>query len=91
MTPTSAKALLEAGYKIYVERSPGRIFDDEEFEAVGATLVPEGSWVDAPGNAIILGLKELPESDGMSFSVANFQTHACQLIPLTYFWTPQRP
>lgn len=67
MTPTTAKALLEAGYKIYVERSPGRIFDDEEFEAVGATLVPEGSWVDAPADAIILGLKELPESDSMSF------------------------
>lgn len=67
MTPTTAKALLEAGYKIYVERSPGRIFDDEEFEAVGVTLVPKGSWVDAPADTIILGLKELPESDGMSF------------------------
>lgn len=94
MTPASAKALLEAGYKINVEKSPGRIFDDEEFEAVGATLVPEGSWVDAPGDAIILGLKELPESDGMSFchpSIANFQTHACQLISLTLFWTPSAP
>lgn len=86
MTPTTAKALLEAGYKINVERSPGRIFDDEEFEAVGATLVPEGSWVDAPGTAIILGLKELPESDGMSFchpASQLFKLMLCQLISLT--------
>lgn len=91
MTPTTAKALLEAGYKINVERSPVRIFDDEEFEAVGASLVPEGSWVDAPDDAIILGLKELLESDGMSFCHPASQTHACQLISLTCFWTSQRP
>lgn len=44
-----------------VERSPVRIFEDEEFEKVGATLVPEGSWVDAPTDHVIVGLKELPE------------------------------
>lgn len=43
-----------------VERSHERIFDDEEFEAVGATLVSEGSWVNAPKEHIIVGLKELP-------------------------------
>ncbi|KAH0562086.1 mitochondrial Homoaconitase [Trichoglossum hirsutum] len=63
LTPTTTKALLDAGYIVNVERSPGRIFDDGEFEAVGATLVPEGSWVDAPKDHIIVGLKELPESD----------------------------
>lgn len=67
MTPSTVKALLEAGYKVNVERSPGRIFDDNEFEAVGATLVPEGYWVDAPKDAIILDLKELPESGCISF------------------------
>lgn len=61
MTPTTTKALIDAGYKVNVERSPERIFDDSEFEAVGATLVPEGSWVDAPADHIIIGLKELPE------------------------------
>lgn len=61
LTPTTTKALLDAGYKVNVERSPERIFDDSEFEAVGATLVPEGSWVDAPQDNIIVGLKELPE------------------------------
>jgi len=61
VTPTTAKALIDAGYKVNIERSPERIFDDSEFEAVGATLVPEGSWVDAPTDHIIIGLKELPE------------------------------
>lgn len=61
LTPTTTKALLDAGYNVNVERSPERIFDDSEFEAVGATLVPEGSWVDAPHDHIIIGLKELPE------------------------------
>ncbi|KAI9824989.1 MAG: mitochondrial Homoaconitase [Sarea resinae] len=61
LTPTTAKALIDAGYVVNVERSPERIFDDEEFEKVGATLVPEGSWPEAPADHIIIGLKELPE------------------------------
>lgn len=61
LTPTTTKALIDAGYKVNVERSPERIFDDSEFEAVGATLVPTGSWVDAPEDHIIIGLKELPQ------------------------------
>ena len=51
-----------------VERSStdphfARIFKDEEFEVVGATLVEEGSWETAPKDRIIIGLKELPEAD----------------------------
>lgn len=61
LTPTTAKALLDAGYDVRVERSKQRIFDDEEFAAVGCTLLPEGCWTKAPEDHIILGLKELPE------------------------------
>jgi saccharopine dehydrogenase (NAD+, L-lysine-forming) len=60
LTPTTTKALIDAGYKVNVERSPQRIFDDEEYEKVGATLVPEDTWRDAPEDSIIVGLKELP-------------------------------
>lgn len=63
LTPTTTKALIDAGYTVNVERSPGRIFDDAEFAAVGANLVPEGSWVSAPADQIIVGLKELEEKD----------------------------
>lgn len=67
MSPDSVKALLLAGYAVHVERSPGRIYKDDEFEAVGAHMIPEGSWVTAPKDHIILGLKELPE-DGSKYS-----------------------
>ncbi|PYH92593.1 cysteine proteinase [Aspergillus ellipticus CBS 707.79] len=64
LTPTTCKVLMDAGYKVTVERSTQRIFDDEDFAKIGAPLVEEGSWVkDAPKDAYVLGLKELPEED----------------------------
>lgn len=61
LTPSTTKALLEAGYPVNVERSSQNIFDDADYEKIGATLVPEGSWPDVPADHIIIGLKELPE------------------------------
>ncbi|KAK3067756.1 holo-[acyl-carrier-protein] synthase, partial [Coniosporium uncinatum] len=68
LTPTTTKKLIDAGYTINVERSPTdplykRIFPDKEFEDAGATLVEKGSWVNAPEDHIIIGLKELDDSD----------------------------
>ncbi|KAL3493634.1 hypothetical protein BJX62DRAFT_223681 [Aspergillus germanicus] len=64
LTPTTCKALIDAGYEVTIERSSQSIFDDEEFAKVGAPLVEEGSWVkDAPKDAYVLGLKELPEEE----------------------------
>ncbi|KAK3694247.1 hypothetical protein B0T22DRAFT_369535 [Podospora appendiculata] len=63
LTPKTTAELIKAGYVVNVERSPERIFEDDEFSAVGATLVPEGSWVDAPKEHIIVGLKELEEKE----------------------------
>lgn len=60
LTPTTTKQLIEAGYDVKVERSPQRIFEDKEFEKVGATLVEESTWRNAPKDTIIVGLKELP-------------------------------
>lgn len=67
LTPSTTKALIAAGYQVNVEKGSGRksgttrIFDDAEFEAAGATIVEEESWVDAPADHIIVGLKELRE------------------------------
>lgn len=63
ITPTTAKKLVDAGYQVNVERSPLSIFKDEEYEGTGAKLVPTGSWMDAPSEHIVVGLKELPEED----------------------------
>ncbi|CAN3375187.1 hypothetical protein DIURU_001111 [Diutina rugosa] len=61
LTPQTTKALLDAGFKVYVEESSQSTFSSDEYKAVGAEIVPEGSWVDAPTDRIIYGLKELPE------------------------------
>lgn len=73
MTPTTVKALIEAGYTINVERSAMRMFRDEEMAAAGATLVPEGSWPQVPKDHIIVGLKELPKDDCRFFASASFR------------------
>lgn len=78
LTPTTTAELIKAGYVVNVERSPERIFDDAEFEAVGATLVPEGSWVDAPADHIIVGLKELEEKECKSHHSAPSAAHAAR-------------
>jgi saccharopine dehydrogenase (NAD+, L-lysine-forming) len=61
LSPQGAKTLIDAGFKVTVECSSQNIFDDELYRQVSAELVPQGSWVNAPKAAIILGLKELPE------------------------------
>lgn len=63
ITPENTKKLLDAGFRVKVERSPHRCIKDEEYEKVGATLVPTETWPTAPRSSIILGLKELPESN----------------------------
>jgi len=77
LTPTTAKALIDAGYTVNVERSPVRIFDDSDFEKIGAKLVPEGSWPDVPAEHIIIGLKELPENDTFPLKHTHVQFAHC--------------
>ena len=61
LTPEGAKALIDAGFKLTVEESRTRILPLDGYIAAGAEVAPEGSWPDAPADAIIFGLKELPE------------------------------
>lgn len=62
LTPTTSKRLIEAGFKVIVERDTERIFNDSEYEKAGCELVENNSWPSAPTDIPILGLKELPES-----------------------------
>lgn len=77
LTPTTAKALIDAGFTVNVEKSSARIFDDEEFSSVGCTLVPTGSWREAPPDHIIVGLKELPEEE------CEWQKNPCRNLSTT--------
>ncbi|EGV65113.1 Saccharopine dehydrogenase [Yamadazyma tenuis] len=63
LTPSTTKALIDAGFKVYVEESDQSTFDSAEYSAVGAEIVPKASWKTAPKDRIILGLKELPEDE----------------------------
>ncbi|MER6413270.1 saccharopine dehydrogenase [Streptomyces humidus] len=61
VVPDDARRLVEAGVRLSVEDSPQRVFPAPEYEAVGARIVPAGSWTSAPDDAVVLGLKELPD------------------------------
>lgn len=77
VSPEGAKALLNAGYVVRVEKCPNRIYKTEEFEAAGAEIVETGSWVNAPKDNIILGLKELETDGSMLGPPAVFQKCGC--------------
>ena len=61
LTPQGAAKLLEAGFNVTVEESSQRIIPVEDYAAAGCAIAPEFSWVDAPDDAVIFGLKELPD------------------------------
>ncbi|MEM7597892.1 MAG: saccharopine dehydrogenase [Pseudomonadota bacterium] len=61
LTPEGAATLLAAGISVTVEDSATRILPIDGYAEAGCAIAPENSWPDAPGDAIIFGLKELPE------------------------------
>ena len=63
VTPDGVAALIAAGMQVTVEQSRQRIVPLEGYRDAGAAIVAEGAWVDAPDDALIFGLKELP-ADG---------------------------
>ena len=63
LTPSGALELLKLEVKVVVEKDQNRIFDIAEYKKVGCSIVDSGSWKEAPENSIILGLKELPETN----------------------------
>jgi saccharopine dehydrogenase (NAD+, L-lysine forming) len=61
LTPAGAAALLKGGIEVTVEESSGRAIGIDGYRAVGCTIARENSWPSAPTDAIIFGLKELPD------------------------------
>ena len=61
MTPEGAAALLKAGYAVTVEASDTRAIATQGYRDAGCTIAAEHSWPAAPADAIIFGLKELPD------------------------------
>jgi len=61
ITPKGAAALIAAGLRVTVEHSSVRAIGIEGYQQAGCNIAPENSWPIAPDDAIIFGLKELPE------------------------------
>jgi saccharopine dehydrogenase (NAD+, L-lysine-forming) len=61
ITPDGARELLASGMRVSVEESSVRAIPIDGYRDAGCTIVPEHSWTSAPDDAIIFGLKELPE------------------------------
>ncbi|MFJ9906912.1 saccharopine dehydrogenase [Streptomyces sp. NPDC101152] len=81
IVPSDARRLVEAGVTLTVEGSPQRIFPIEEYEAAGCAVAAAGSWVSAPQDAVILGLKELPDEPGQLTHRHIFFGHAYKRQP----------
>jgi saccharopine dehydrogenase (NAD+, L-lysine-forming) len=63
LTPEGAATLMAQGFRVTVEASDTRIIPTDTYAKAGCTIAAQNSWPDAPADAIIFGLKELP-SDG---------------------------
>ena len=61
LTPEGCAALIAAGIRVTVEQSSVRAIPIDGYRDAGAEIAPENSWPQAPEDAIIFGLKELPE------------------------------
>ncbi len=61
ITPQGASELLGNGFQVSVEVSGARVIRIDDYRDAGCQIVAENSWPDAPDEAIIFGLKELPE------------------------------
>jgi len=61
IAPADARLLAEQGVAVTVEDTLQRIFPTSDYAAAGCRIAAPGSWVSAPGEDFIIGLKELPE------------------------------
>jgi len=61
LTPEGAAVLIKAGIRVTVEESSVRAIGIDGYKAAGCEIAPENLWPQAPADAIIFGLKELPE------------------------------
>ena len=61
LTADGAAALIARGIRVTVEKSHLRALPLEPYRQAGCEIAPENSWPEAPPDAIVFGLKELPE------------------------------
>lgn len=62
LVPKDCLTLISKGHHVVVEDWNDSIIPTESYQAVGCEIVSAGSWTQAPSEAIIIGLKHLPET-----------------------------
>lgn len=63
ISPSDAARLIAAGFKLVVEDSPARALPIKAYQVAGCEIAPEGAWREAPEDAFIIAVKEMPEGD----------------------------
>ena len=61
VSPSGVQSLRDLGFEVTIERDPTRAIGIEAYS--GIQIASAGDWLTAPTEAIILGLKELPDDD----------------------------
>lgn len=61
VVPADVLRLLDEGFRVTVEDSPQRVVPTEDYHSAGAAIAETGSWVDAPDDVVVVGIKELPD------------------------------
>lgn len=61
LMPDGAAALIADGFQISVEDCDTRVIPADAYAKAGCRIVRRGAWREAPADAVILGLKELPD------------------------------
>ncbi|HEX6917137.1 MAG TPA: saccharopine dehydrogenase [Phycicoccus sp.] len=64
LVPADVARLVAGGVRVTVEESGTRAFATADYVAAGGVLAPAGSWAEAPADAVVLGIKELPDEPG---------------------------
>lgn len=73
ISPQDAARLVAAGYRVVVEDSPTRALPIKAYDVAGCAIVPKGSWRNAPEDAFIIAVKEMPGED--EFPLAHRHIH----------------
>lgn len=61
LTPEGAAELIKQGLRVTVEVSPDRVIPTQDYANVGCVIAERNAWPEAPEDAIVFGLKELPD------------------------------
>ncbi|MCX7557955.1 saccharopine dehydrogenase [Sulfitobacter sp. F26204] len=63
VTPNGVATLMAAGFDVTVEASDNRVIPTADYASTGCSIAPYASWPEAAPEAIIFGLKELPDDN----------------------------